>query len=141
MAAKDPAANTLYVTNDLEVVQRPRREFRVHRVNWVAGPAPPALALAQHGGPGMRVGLKLRHGPGIVRGTVSVDAGDEGEGEGGGDADVLRVVLDERDKGIAPGQFAAFYVGTECLGAGVVMDTAKDDGAVWAEAEKKAVAA
>ena len=33
-----------------------------------------------------------------------------------------RVTLDARDKGIAPGQFAAFYAGGVCLGAGVVAD-------------------
>jgi hypothetical protein len=53
----------------------------------------------------------------LVGGTVTADGGQGG---------VLRVVLDRKDKGIAPGQFAAFYAGMECLGAGVVYDNASD---------------
>ena len=59
--------------------------------------------------------LKLRHGPNFVTGRVwKVND------------DLFRVILDVRDKGIAPGQFAAFYRGRECLGAGVIVDTALD---------------
>ena len=36
---------------------------------------------------------------------------------------LLNVRLIERDKGIAPGQFAAFYEGDVCLGSGVISDT------------------
>jgi tRNA U34 2-thiouridine synthase MnmA/TrmU len=111
VASKDPATNALYVTNNLGVVDRPRIEFRVHRVNWVGGEEPAGM------GGGMRVELKLRHGPTLVGGTVTTDEGREG---------VLRVVLDRKDKGIAPGQFAAFYAEMECLGAGVVYDNASD---------------
>ena len=35
---------------------------------------------------------------------------------------IWQVSLQARDKGIAPGQFAAFYAGGVCLGAGVVAD-------------------
>ncbi len=34
-----------------------------------------------------------------------------------------RVVLDEKDSGLAPGQFAAFYNENECLGAGSISDS------------------
>ena len=112
VASKNPHTNTLYVTNNLNVVDRPRIEFRLHRVNWVGGEEPAEL----HATGGMRMDLKLRHGPTVVPGTVTT------EGDG-----VLKVILDHKDKGIAPGQFAAFYLGMECLGAGVVYDHASDD--------------
>lgn len=33
------------------------------------------------------------------------------------------VLLDTKDSGLAPGQFAAFYLGEECMGAGVISDS------------------
>lgn len=129
VAAKDADSNTVYVTNDLSVVERPRIEFRVHKMNWVSGRAPPGLTAPG----GITMDLKLRHGPTLCRGTVTLasnsnpsmasnaDSAEQGE------SDVLRVVLAVKDKGIAPGQFAAFYCGSECLGAGVIVDTAVDE--------------
>lgn len=48
--------------------------------------------------------MKLRHGPGFVTGVVKRRE----EGLFAEDA-VYEVELGARDKGIAPGQFAAFY--------------------------------
>ena len=80
--------------------------------------------------------IKLRHGPTLSRGNVRMTSdipstsvvieGGLGESESAVNG-ILRVVLDKRDKGIAPGQFAAFYQGSECLGAGVIVDTAVDE--------------
>jgi len=62
----------------------------------------------------------------MARGLVRTQAAG---GEDVGDKDEeLWVTLQEKDKGIAPGQFAAFY-DTEsdvCLGAGVIVRTAVD---------------
>ena len=54
------------------------------------------------------MGLKLRHGPKIIPGTIRA-AGDDG-------ADRLDVTMTETDRGVAPGQFAVFYDGEVCLG-------------------------
>lgn len=142
VAAKEADTNTLYVTNDLTVVERPRIEFRVHKVNWVGGMEPDELMEPG----GVIMDLKLRHGPSLSRGTVrkievtSVIAkipdglhqnkisGGSGDGEIESETEsILIVILDKRDKGIAPGQFAAFYRGSECLGAGVIADIAVDE--------------
>jgi len=37
------------------------------------------------------------------------------------------VELEQRDKGLAPGQFAAFYEGPVCLGSGVI----SEEGLYW----------
>jgi tRNA-5-taurinomethyluridine 2-sulfurtransferase len=128
VAGKDADTNTVYVTNDLSVIDRPRIEFRVHKINWVSGRAPAGLRAPG----GLTMDLKLRHGPTLSKGTVtlsespnpSVTPGTQSEEQ---ESQVLRVVLAVKDKGIAPGQFAAFYSGSECLGAGVIVDTAVDD--------------
>ena len=143
VAEKNADTNVLYVTNNLDVVEQPRLEFRVHQMNWVSGTEPiglprwveeqeevatndnnTAATIEERKNEkqelkkgGMNMHIKLRHGPNFVTGRVwKIN-------------DVLlRVILDVRDKGIAPGQFAAFYCGKECLGAGVIVDTASD---VW----------
>ena len=132
VAAKEADSNTLYVTNDLSLVDRPRVEFRVHKMNWVGGLEPDGLWDPK----GITMDIKLRHGPTLSRGNVRMTSdipstsvvieGGLGESESAVNG-ILRVVLDKRDKGIAPGQFAAFYQGSECLGAGVIVDTAVDE--------------
>ena len=62
-----------------------------------------------------KVQVKVRHGAAIHDAAVALAGG----GGGGGGA---RVRLADRDKGLAPGQFAAFYDGEVCLGSGVITD-------------------
>lgn len=126
VAGKDAASNTVYVTNDLALIERPRIEFRVHKMNWLSGAEPAGL---QDPG-GLQIEVKLRHGPHLSSGTVTT-SGQSLDSRSAEDTDnqdrILRVVLAEKDKGIAPGQFAAFYCGSECLGAGIILDTAEDE--------------
>ena len=85
-----------------------RLSFTVGSVNWISGCEPVALSFAPHR---MDVQVKLRHGPTLVgavverEGPVSVISA---QGSNGG-AYSYRVTLQRKDKGIAPGQFAAFY--------------------------------
>ena len=104
VAAKDSASNTLFVTNDLSTVHGPRCELLVREMSWVAA-APPAGLEG-----GLQLRVKLRHGPNF-HGCEAALA-EDGLG--------LRVRLNDRDQGIAAGQFAAFYDGDVCLGAGVI---------------------
>jgi tRNA U34 2-thiouridine synthase MnmA/TrmU len=123
VAAKDLGSNTLVVTNKYHLVEAPRRAFDVEDINWIGG-VPPALA-------GERVDLrvKTRHGPNIHDCVLEVRK--EGASEG-------HVKLAGRDSGLAPGQWAAFYRGQECLGGGVIgegsfmpsSETHEEDGSV-----------
>jgi tRNA U34 2-thiouridine synthase MnmA/TrmU len=57
--------------------------------------------------------MKIRHGPTLVEGTLSLV-----------DAASGRVVLDRKDGGLAPGQYVAFYRlgGLQCFGGGVISE-------------------
>jgi len=132
VAAKDAASNTVYITNDLTLIDRPRKEFTVDSLNWIMG-MPTGL---EPGGAGLNLDIRLRHGPSLARGRVyATSHGEDGL------ATSCRVVLEQRDKGLAPGQFTAFYaplpLGSDspldlqgegvCLGAGVIAETARDE--------------
>lgn len=90
----------------------------------------------------MSMQVKTRHGPQMRDCVLSLEqakspssqkSGGAGTGcEGDGETPVGwtptfargYVRLGSRDSAIAPGQFAAFYRGEECLGAGVISDSA-----------------
>jgi len=126
VARKDVASNTLYITNQMDVVEGPRKAFAVNRVNWISGEPPEGL----HSDAGVRLLIQLRHGPnnanpGTVRLATGSSLGSSSTNphlQDGLAPDVtLTVELDRRDRsGIAEGQFAAFYRNEVCLGAGVI---------------------
>lgn len=115
VASKDVDSNTLFVTNNLDTVQLPRTQFAVGSLNWFV-----REPIGLDNEDGVLLDLKLRHGPTLSRGYVRKHQ----IGDGGAR---VQVRLLQRDKGIAPGQFAAFYQKNVCLGAGVIVDTATDD--------------
>ncbi len=81
-----------------------RDTFTVVNPNWISGrPELPA-----------RVTLKLRHGPKLIGADVR-EVGVSPEG-----AQRLEIVMDEADRGIAPGQFAVLYDGDICLGGAMM---------------------
>jgi tRNA-specific 2-thiouridylase len=114
VVSRDIETNVVTVAHGDRVADRARSRFRVGAVHWIAGP-PSGLQDAPAGGSGeCDLTLKLRHGPDLVRCTVAaVDAS--------GGAEELAVTMERPDRGVAPGQFAVFYDGEVCLGAGMIL--------------------
>jgi tRNA-specific 2-thiouridylase len=108
VVAKDPTNNIVYASNqyDEEVFAEARSEFHVENIHWIAGQPP--FSSGSH-----RFWLKIRHGPRLVQGTLELlSQGDEG---------VIR--LDDKDGGLAPGQYAVLYnENAECLGGGIISE-------------------
>ena len=106
---KDFEANVLYATRSYTGADKARNAFRTAGINWVAGHPPTVLP-----GVPLHLQVKVRHGAQSHEATVALHA----DGYG------AEVELAERDKGLAPGQFAAFYDGEVCLGSGVIVEGA-----------------
>jgi tRNA-specific 2-thiouridylase len=98
VVGKDHATNELLVAHADRLDRHLRDRFRVEEPHWIGGP--PRCE---------RLELRIRHAP-ETEGCRIVRL------EGGG----IEVTMDEAESGIAPGQFAVFYDGEECLGGGVI---------------------
>ena len=110
VVAKDPEKKKIIASNkyDEEIFHETRSEFYVEDIRWISGVAPNQLRSV---GDQMKFMMKIRHGPTIVEGTLQTDTGSGGT-----------IHLEEKDGGLAPGQFVAFYVGMECLGSAVISE-------------------
>ena len=95
---KDCEKNIVYVSHSDLLDNLARREFIATDVNWTSG-APESLHLR----------VKVRHGPRMV--DCHLQPLSDGS---------YHVELTEADPGIANGQFAVFYDGDTCLGAGMI---------------------
>lgn len=99
VAHKNPEENIVYISRSYYSPEKQRNEFSVGNCNWIAGIVPEINELS----------VKLRHGQQTHKCTLEYQ-----------DSSNIIVSLKERDQGIAPGQFAVFYQGSKCLGAGVI---------------------
>lgn len=95
---KDPAKNWVYISRNYYEPDKERNSFYLGACNWIV--AQPTLK---------KLSVKIRHGQQMHDAIVDFDA-----------QPGLLVRLQSRDQGIAPGQFAALYDGTTCLGGGVI---------------------
>ncbi|MBR0143708.1 MAG: tRNA 2-thiouridine(34) synthase MnmA [Clostridia bacterium] len=94
----DPAENRVVLGFREELYSS---EARLAGVNWIAGNAP--------GGP-CRCGVRIRYHHPEEPATVFP-----------GEGDTARVVFDEPQRAVTPGQAAVFYEGEEVLGGGVIL--------------------
>ncbi len=94
---KDVSRNVIYVVHADRLAGSSRESFEVEALHWIGDP--PARR---------ELSVRVRHGRSLHAGTLDL------EGSRG------RVCLEDRDRGIAPGQFAVFYDGEVCLGGATI---------------------
>lgn len=96
---KDVQRNIVYISRAYYAPDKKRDTFNIIECNWIAGHAPTDSNIQ----------VKLRHGPDKHAASITHIGSDR-----------YRITLDCRDQGIAPGQYAVCYAGTECLGGGMI---------------------
>ncbi len=98
IVAKDPQKNHVFVSNNYETINLPRKKFEVEKINWI-NTMPQRKNLL----------VKIRHKslpkPCLLEFIDKTSA---------------KITLENKDQGIAPGQFAVFYDDDICLGGGVI---------------------
>ncbi len=104
VVSKDTHNNIVFISRSYYADDKKRDTFIVGNLNWIAGqPLKEVL------------GVKIRHGAHTYQAKITSESPSEEQR--------MIVVLDQQDQGIAPGQFAAFYDGTICLGSGIIERT------------------
>lgn len=94
---KDIAQNRVYISHRSALEDTTRQTFHVDQLSWIGDPPDRSDLL-----------VKIRHSPAIDP-CILTHAGSGFE-----------VALARPERGVAPGQFAAFYKEDECLGGGVI---------------------
>lgn len=96
---KNPEKNIVYVSNKYFTMDKKRDRLKVSNFNWISCKIPQNLDIE----------VKVRHGEKLYK--CHIDFLQD---------DLAIVKLNERDQGLAPGQFAVFYENDVCLGCGVI---------------------
>ncbi|MFW5694488.1 MAG: tRNA 2-thiouridine(34) synthase MnmA [Alkalispirochaeta sp.] len=118
---RDIDTNVVEVSHALQVERRACRQFTVGNLHWIGDPPHAAGEDGDSPGTEGELTLKLRHGPERVACRVAVPGGEPVH-----TAQQLTVTMDRADRGVAPGQFAVFYHGDVCLGAGMIIDSLEE---------------
>lgn len=95
---KDPKMNVVYISKHYYASDTVRKQCVIDHVQGNL------LSYV-----GTTVDVKLRHGMQLHRACIQTGQGTS-----------LIITLLEQDQGIAPGQFAVFYDGMDCIGSGVI---------------------
>lgn len=107
VVAKDIERNIVYISREYNSEDKERRCFDFDSASWISGDWPSALKII---GSEMILHVKTRHGKSMHDAVVYRT------GEHSGHVELLT-----RDKGLAAGQFAAFYDDNgQCHGAGII---------------------
>lgn len=99
VVAKDIQKNLVYFSRSYYTPDKIRNTFTVEQCNWTTGTPPDKKELR----------VKIRHGKNLYDCQLSLTDNTTG-----------RVTLAQDDQGLAAGQFAVFYDGEYCLGAGII---------------------
>ena len=105
VVAKNVADNSVYISRQYYSTEKMRDTFVVGNCHWITE-IPHKNNLA----------IKLRHGAQFSTGVLTPD----------NSKNTYSVILEERDQGIAPGQFAVFYDNDICLGGGMIVESSSD---------------
>jgi len=100
---KEVSTNTVYISRHYYDLNKARNQCVVGDIKWINEPMVSTDELH----------VKVRHGVQRYRCRVVQER------------DGLHLTLNVHDQGLAPGQFAVFYRGAECLGGGVITQTAE----------------
>ena len=103
VVAKDIERNVIVVSKSYYAHDKVRNSFELSHCSWIEGSLPSALAHDSS------LLVKLRHGPQRHAAGITMI-----------DNDRFHVLLDQRDQGIASGQFAVVYQDNWCLGGGEI---------------------
>ncbi|MFZ1626256.1 MAG: tRNA 2-thiouridine(34) synthase MnmA [Candidatus Moraniibacteriota bacterium] len=99
VVGKEAETNTVFISHAEHRAERARDTFIVRDLNW----------FNEKPEDGMELSVKLRHGPKEYLAQVQWQ-----------DKETLEVHINEKDPGLASGQYAVFYSGVYCLGGGVI---------------------
>ena len=100
VVGKDVQKNIVYISKTYHAEDKVRDTFDVAIKNWTLGFEPNLEGLD----------VKIRHG--AMRYPCQITKNSDMS---------LNIKINQQDQGIAPGQFAVFYKGQECLGGGVIL--------------------
>jgi len=96
---KNTQKNDVFISHGAHHELVARDTFIVSSLNWISGEAPTKKDLQ----------VKIRHGAKIYKATIEYRENGK-----------VQVTLQEKDSGLACGQFAVFYDGDACLGGGSI---------------------
>lgn len=98
VAEKNTQENIVYLSKNYYDPDKCRNSFFIEQCHWIT--EQPANA---------HISVKMRHGAHKYSAIITLL-----------DNNRAFIVLDDQDQGIAPGQYAVVYVGTTCLGGGII---------------------
>jgi tRNA-specific 2-thiouridylase len=109
VVAKHSEMNEVFVSHGEHHAELARDAFIVGGLNWISGVLPVSTGFRQGEPERVELQVKVRHGAKLYPATVDFSENSK-----------VKVLLKEKDLGLAAGQFAVFYDGEYCLGGGVI---------------------